>query len=290
MVDEYLSAMDELISGETWLSEETRAYAQNKLATMNVEVGHPDVWPDTSRLKVRSRAEGGTLFDEVRSVAAFDLESERYLLDHPDEGAYWVDVLDVNAWYDLLTNTVRIGCGILGGVYWPQGASYEERLAGVGATVGHELSHAFDNEGAMFDVDGSYRNWWTDQDLKHFEDRVARLTDALSSIDPLGEGGYDGQAVCGETIADMAGLKASLMVARNHPDFDYDAFFRAFAKSWLSLCEFDDALLHYVNDVHPLDGTRVNVSLRECDEFLETYAISEGDGMWLDEPDRVSVW
>lgn len=290
MVRAYVKAYEKMLAEEDWISQETRDAAIEKLRAMRVQVGHPKTWPDTAGLEVRSRAEGGTLFSETRRVAAYDLEQELYLLHHPDEGEYWRDCMDVNATYDPATNSVDVGMGFLGGVYWPKDGSYEERLAGMGTTIGHEISHAFDDQGAYFDKNGGFEQWWTDKDWEAFQKRVERVKACFSGIDPLGRGCYDGGKVCGEAIADMGGLKVTMLVASERWGFDYDEFFRAYALSWASILSVSDVTYQLANDGHPLDRDRVNVPVREVDEFYDTFDIAKDDGMWLDPSERVSVW
>ncbi|MBR3318358.1 MAG: M13 family metallopeptidase [Atopobiaceae bacterium] len=290
MVRDYVTAYGNMLEGENWISRQTREAAAQKLRAMRIQVGHPTTWPSTDGMEVHSRDEGGTLFSETRRMAAFDLKQESELLHHPEEGAYWRDCMDANAYYDVATNTVSIGMGMLGGAYWPKGGTYEEQLAGVGTTIGHEISHAFDDSGAYFDENGAYRQWWTDSDLDAFENRVERVERYFNSLNPVGRGTYDGSAVCGEAIADMASLKATMLVAATRDGFDYDAFFRGYAHAWLGIMSVADALDQMATDTHPLESHRVNVPVREVEEFYATYGVSKGDGMWLDSADRISVW
>lgn len=284
--DEYA----QMLKDEEWLSEKTRNFAIEKLEAMSIHVGYPSIWPDTSGIDVRSRAKGGTLFDEVRRLRGYDLSQELRLLRNPSEGEYWSDCMDVNAYYLPTMNSVTIGAGVLGGAFWPKDASEEEILAGTGVTIGHEMSHAFDADGAYFDKHGAYDNWWTTKDLEAFEERVERVKDYFDRIDPLGTGSYDGNQICSEAIADLGGMKVVMRLAKQDKDFDYDKFFRFYANSWARVMSLDDATAQLATDSHPLDRDRVNVPVRECDEFFETYDITKSDGMWLDAKDRISVW
>ena len=290
MIKRIVDAYAEMLAEEDWLGDQTRRAAIEKLRSIRIQVGHPTVWANTSGVDVRSRAEGGTLLGEVRRLRGNELSQELYLLRHPEEGEYWNDCMDVNAYYSVGTNSITIGAGYLGGVYWPEGATYEQRLAGTGVTIGHELSHAFDSEGAYFDKNGNFSNWWTDDDLAAFEERVQKLVDYLSGIDPLGSGTYDGEYVCGEVMSDLGGMRAAMVLAAKDADFDYDAFFRAYAQSWRSVAAFETAQYAMDSDSHPLDRDRVNIPLRECEEFYRTYSVQETDTMWLDPADRVLVW
>ena len=290
MVKRYIASYEKMLMAEDWLSLETRQQAVEKLRAMRVYLAHPSKWAPTNTLRIASHDEGGSLFTQTRSLAAYDLEQELYMLRHPEEGEYWRDCMDVNAYYSVGTNSITIGAGILGGIYWPEGGSFEEKLAGMGVTIGHEISHAFDNTGAYFDKNGAYESWWTEDDLAAFEQRVQRVVECFDAIDPDGNGPYDGANVCDEAIADMGGMKVSMVVASEEKAFDYDAFFRAYANGWSSVATPEFIALQLEVDTHPVDSHRVNVPVRETDEFYKTYAIDKSDGMWLDPDQRISVW
>lgn len=290
MVQAIVGEYERMLQEEDWLSQQTRDAAVKKLRAMTVKVGHPEVWQDTSQIKVGLRSEGSTLFGEVRNLRSIRLQERLASLRNSSADALWTDCMDVNAYYLTETNSITIGAGYLGGAFWSEDASYENLLASTGVTIGHEVSHAFDDYGANFDEVGAYRNWWTDEDYAKFEKRVARVRDALERIDPLGLGTYDGKQTCGECIADLGGMKVTMRLAAQQPSFDYDTFFRSYAKSWACLMTFDEASNLMDTDTHPLDRDRVNIPVREYDEFLETYGVKRGDGMWLDSKDRISVW
>lgn len=290
LVKRYVEKYEKMLLEEDWLSQETRQKAVEKLRAMRIQVGYPSEWASTDTLSIGSHDEGGSLFTQTRSLAAYDLEQELDMLRHPEKGEYWRDCMDVNAYYFVGTNSVAIGAGILGGDFWPEKGTFEQRLGGMGMTIGHEISHAFDGSGAYFDKDGKYNSWWTEKDLTAFEERVDRVVQCFDQIDPLGEGPYDGRQVCDEAIADMGGMKVTMLLASEQKDFDYDAFFRAYAKGWEEVAFKEDLEYLLLADSHPLANHRVNVPVREVDEFNETYHITEQDGMWLAPHQRVSVW
>ena len=290
LVRSYIDAYQRMLAAEDWIGESTRANAIEKLRAMRVQVGHPQMWANTDSLGILSHDEGGSLFSETRRLAAYELEQEKYLLHRPDEGEYWRNCMDVNAYYTPARNSVTIGVGILGGGFWREDATFEQKLGGTGMTIGHEISHAFDTDGAYFDKDGKYANWWTDEDWAAFEARVKRVVDCFSAIDPIGTGTYDGTQVCGEAIADLGAIKATMQMAKQREGFDYDAFFRAYAFTWASALTEETVESQMEDDTHPIDSHRVNVPVREVDEFNETYGIKEGDGMWLSPDERISVW
>ena len=290
MVDQIMDEYEVMLDSEDWLGPDTRALAVDKLRAIQVHVGHPTQWPDTSRLHVRTRAEGATLFDEVRRLRGIETDDEQRMLADTSLAEYWDDCMDINAYYEAATNAVFIGAGILGEPYWGKDMSYEQRLGAMGTIIGHEISHAFDSDGAYLDKYGRSNPWWTEEDLAAFEERVERVKRALEAIDPLGTGGYDGEQVCAEAIADLGGIRVTDRIAARTQGFDHDAFFRAYARSWASVSTFEDAEDQLADDAHPLDRDRTNVPLRELDSFLTCYGVTEGDGMWMDPAERVSVW
>ncbi|MBQ9058462.1 MAG: M13 family metallopeptidase [Atopobiaceae bacterium] len=290
MTEQIIAAYEEMLQEQEWLPQETRQAAINKLQGIRMEIGHPDEWPDTSQIQLVSHEDGGTLFSNMRLLAAWELEQEHKILEGEIDVLDWTTCLEPNAFYYLYENAIYIGVGYLGGPYWSDDASYEEVLGSVGTTIGHELSHAFDSTGAYFDEHGEYDCWWSSQDSEKFDERVQRVQASLEQIDPLGLGAYDGELTCDELISDLAGMKVALRVAQTVPDFDYDSFFRAYTRSWTSVTSFKKAYEDFYEDEHPFDNTRVNMVLRECDEFIDTYNISENDAMWLEPSERISVW
>ena len=155
--------------------------------------------------------------------------------------------------------------------------------------IGHEISHGFDSKGAQFDKNGDMASWWTDEDYATFLARNQKMADYYNAMHPWEGQDFYGSIMTGEAGADMAGMKAVLRLAAQRENFDYDAFFRAFADLWLEKGSLQRAYVH-INDVHPMSYLRINCTLQQFDEFLNFYGITEGDGMYLAPEDRVIVW
>ena len=157
--------------------------------------------------------------------------------------------------------------------------------------IGHEISHAFDSNGAQYDENGSLHNWWTDEDRAAFGERVSKVADYFGKIVPFDDGTpNNGKLIQTEATADMGGIKCMLMMAKKIDGFDYDKFFRAYAHMWQRMDSLQMCERLATADTHPLSYQRVNVTLQQFDEFLETYDIKEGDGMYLAPEDRIAVW
>ena len=201
------------------------------------------------------------------------------------------DITQVNSFYYPNTNEIYIIGGILGGDFYDVNRSIEENMGGIGAVIGHELSHAFDTRGAQYDKDGNVANWWSDEDYSTFQKRADKLIDYMSNmtVDESGKN-YNGAMVQTETIADMAGVKCMLGLASKIDGFDYDKFFKSYARLWKSQSTKERVDMLTAVDVHALNYLRTNAVLQQYDEFLDTYGIKEGDGMYLAPKDRVAVW
>ena len=161
--------------------------------------------------------------------------------------------------------------------------------AKLGTVIGHEISHAFDPTGAQFDKDGNFANWWTEEDNKVFMERTEKMAAYFNAMHPWEGQNFFGQIMTGEACADMAGLKCMLLIAAEKENFDYDAFFRAYADLWLTKDTLQRAYTR-IYDTHPMSYLRINATLQQYDEFLNFYDIKEGDGMYLAPEDRVAIW
>ena len=157
--------------------------------------------------------------------------------------------------------------------------------------IGHEVSHAFDTNGAQFDKTGNVAKWWTDEDYTKFQERADRLIKYFDGMTVTPEGAkYNGKLVHTEVIADMAGIKAMLGIAEGREGFDYGKFFRNFAKIWKLIQTRERTDMVLKTDVHALPYLRVNATLQQYEEFHKYYGVREGDGMYLAPADRVAVW
>ena len=277
-----------MLAGEEWLSEATRNKAIEKLDAMRLNVAYPDKWVDFSGLNIDSKK---GLIEAVKAMRRYKTQKYFYerLNTRVDHDLWINDVVIVNSYYRPSENSINIIAGILGGEFYNSEMTYEEKLGGIGAVIGHEISHAFDTNGAQFDKNGSMKDWWTEEDYKKFQARADKLIKYFSAMKVNGEN-YNGALVQTESIADMAGIKAMLGIAENHKDFDYDKFFRSYARIWKTAetPEFVDVLIK--TDVHALSFLRVNAIVQQYEKFYETYKIQKGAGMYLAPDERVAVW
>ncbi len=294
MTKQYLASWREIIQSEDWLLDSTKAAAIEKLDAITVRCLYPDTFADYTGL---SLADAENSADAINAVNRYMRNLELAKVDTPLDRTLWDESVigkttDINAVYNPADNSVTIYAGIMAtNEIYNESASFEQNLARIGTIVGHEISHAFDASGSEYDKDGNARSWWELDDLVAFQTRVDKLAKYYSTFTYYpGSMNVMGTTVQGEAMADMGGMKASLLIAKTVDGFNYDEFFRSNAQLWRTKCTFDvmKALLNA--DSHPAAFLRANITLTEFDEFVETYGIEKGDGMYKDPKDRVAVW
>lgn len=291
-----LGQFRDLIGEETWLSEEGKEACISKLEALKPHVAVPDFeCLDLSGFHVRSRAEGGSFLQAAAASRMCLKTSEAVLCSRPYDRNLWIPSLysttQTNAFYSPSENGIYILKGILEPPFYYAGMSYEEILGGIGVIIGHEITHGFDKSGSEYNKDGIKESWLPFDDLMAFSDRCDRVAEYYRTIRPFpGGAAYDGSRVTGEATADMGGLRITLALAAKKKDFDFDAYFRQYARVWFECITKDSAVSSFDTDEHPLNYLRVNVGLQQFDEFVKTYGIKEGDGMYLLDEKRIPVW
>ncbi len=287
MCEDIIAAYRDMLSEEDWLSDETKEKAIEKLDNMTINAVYPEEWPDYSGMDLT----GLGYYDCLNVIGRFNEKIEKSNINGKVDHGYWdTDILSANASYMPDENSITILLGYLEEPIYYDGMTDEELYALVGATIGHEISHAFDPTGSQFDKDGNYANWWTDEDHKAFEERAEKQIAYYDSITAWEGQNIPGELEQGEVVADMAGMKVILSMAKKKENFDYDAFFTSYAKLWRRINTREVEYMSILRDSHPVHYLRTNVTLQQFDEFYETYDVKEGDGMYLAPEDRVVVW
>ena len=294
IVNEVIPYYRTMLESVDWLSEETRKAAIEKLDAIDVKAVYPDEPDDWSGLDFAGPEEDGSLLEAYSAITDFRLSLKAARIDtHVDKKA-WNQTLNpassVGAMYTPDNNSINIFAGILNGEFYNEGMSYEQMLGGIGFTIGHEISHAFDTNGSQYDKDGAVSDWWTDEDTAAYRTRVDKLAAWYDGFIPFEGAEYHGEDVQTEVCSDMASMKCMLAIAAEKEDFDYDAFFRQFAANWRDQSTLASLESKIRFDSHPMHYMRINATLAQFDEFLNFYGITEGDGMYIAPEDRVAVW
>ncbi|MBR5095982.1 MAG: M13 family metallopeptidase, partial [Treponema sp.] len=290
IIKEVITEYKKMLADQDWLCKKTKKKAIQKLNATRILVAYPAHWDNYSGLKILSAKEGETFFSAVQKINAFFIDEENSRVNKNHGSGMWADnIFQVNAFNAFTSNSIKIIAGILGGDFYRPGMKDEELYGSLGAVIGHEISHSFDATGSQFDKRGAMKNWWTKEDWTAFEKRSQKIVTYFDSMNTLGSSHQSGKAVQGEAAADIGGIKVMLALAKKKPDFDYKLFFETYAHLWAGLFKKEVAGI-ILNDPHPFNYLRVNVTLQQFDEFIETYGIKPGDKMYLAPEDRISIW
>ncbi len=280
-----------MLQGEDFLSEETRERAVAKLDAMTIRVAAPESESDFSDLTLQTPEEGGTLTGALMAISRKNVEADAERVNQKVDHDEWSSSpQDVNAYYSPDENSITICAGIIGGEVYSSDMPIEEKYANIGVAAAHEITHAFDTDGAQYDETGAIRNWWQEEDFTSFRERADALIRYYDAVVPLEGVPYSGEQVDTEAIADLGAMKCVLALAGKIDGFDYKVFFEKYASLWRRLSTYQTEYYLISQDVHPLAYLRVNVMVQQFQEFYDAYGIEEGDGMYLPPAERLQVW
>ena len=288
MTSEMIKVYQERLDKNTWLSRATIDKAIKKLDAMTVFIGFPDKLPEIYQqftVSHDSLYSNIARFDVARSHKHYDKFNEDV-----DKTEWHMPAHMVNAYFSPDSNTIVFPAAILQKPFYSATEQTpSQNYGGIGAVIAHEISHAFDNNGALFDEFGNMNNWWTDEDFKAFEAKQELMIAEFDGLEIAG-GKVNGKLVVSENIADAGGLTAAMTAALREPDADLKAFFTQWGEIWRLKAseEYQQMLLSM--DVHAPGKLRANVQASNLDEFFATFDIQEGDGMWRAEAERVKIW
>ncbi len=292
MIERIRETLKQRLLRADWLTNETRDAAIEKLDTITVHVGYPDIWTDYTDLKLLSSAEGGSAAENIIKVAGFEADRQKHKIGTTAVKGEWSECMpqEVNAFYSPESNSINIPAGILGGVFYDPAGSEESKFGGIGMIIGHEFTHAFDTTGSQYDKDGNLRNWWTDADRNAFRNHTAKVAAYYETILPYPDLGVDGELTIGETVADLGGLACMMDIAKSIDRFDYGEFFTSFSHIWRKMYPEQMGRIILEADEHPPGYVRTNVNVQQVQEFYDTFNVTPGDGMYLAPEDRLTVW
>jgi putative endopeptidase len=299
LVDTLLQAYRQSIESLDWMSNETKVRALEKLATFNPKIGYPKTWRDYSTLHVSS----DDLWANV--VAGNECEFQRELrkIGSPlDRDEWFMTPQTVNAYYNPGFNEIVFPAAILQYPFFDPQRDAASNYGAIGAVIGHEIGHGFDDQGSRFDGYGRLQNWWTDEDRAAFEERTRVLIDQFAGLSPkdLPDHRVNGELTIGENIGDLGGLaiawKAYLLSLEGAepPVVDgisaQERFFLSWAQSWKLAVRPEEAKRLLQIDPHSPSEFRCNQIARNLDEFYEAFGVTAEHELWLDPSDRVSIW
>ena len=299
LVEKLLDAYRESIINLDWMSAETKQRALEKLDTFVPKIGYPAKWRDYSALSVRpddlwANAAAGNEFEFTRELAKIGAPLDR------DE--WFMTPQTVNAYYNPGFNEIVFPAAILQYPFFDPQRDAASNYGAIGAVIGHEIGHGFDDQGSRFDGSGRLHNWWTEEDRKAFEERTSSLITQFSELSPKDLPGHtvNGELTIGENIGDLGGLaiawKAYLLSlgGQTPPVVDglsaAERFFLSWAQSWKLAVRTEEALRLLTIDPHSPPEFRCNQIARNLDLFYEAFDVTEDHELWLDPEKRVSIW
>lgn len=296
MVKNILKAFDARVDTLAWMSPATRQKAKAKIATIKVGVGYPDTWRDYSTLEIRP---DDALGNHQRAELAEYRHQVAKLGKPVDRDEWWMTPQTVNAVNLPLQNALNFPAAILEAPFFDPKADAASNYGSIGAVIGHEISHSFDNTGAEFDAQGRLANWWTDADQKHFKDAGQRLVEQFNAYEPLPGLHINGQQTLGENIADLSGLTIAYAAYKESlhgkpapviDGLDGDQrFFLAFAQSWRSKTRDAAMRAQVIGDGHAPGEFRAQ-TVRNLDPWYDAFKAKPGQKLYLDPKQRVKIW
>ena len=297
LVGNLQKALGERIQHLTWMSDETKAKALDKLAAIYVKVGYPDKWRDYSGLEIKN----DSYWANILRSNEFDFDYMLAKADQPVDRTEWLMTPQtVNAYYNPTTNEICFPAGILQYPFFDMNADDAFNYGAIGVVIGHEMTHGFDDQGRQYDKDGNLKDWWTAEDAANFEKRAQVLVDWFDAIEVLPGLQANGRLTLGENIADHGGLQVAFQAFRNatadaplgevNGFTPEQRFYLAYANVWAGNIRDEQIRLLTQMDVHSLGRWRVNAALPHIDGWNEAFGIKEGDAMYLAPEKRASIW
>lgn len=292
MITEIQDIYKERINNLSWMSAETKAAAQNKLDKMKVIVGYDEtgVWPqDLYEFYYTAKDEGGIFINNILSAKKANTDYTFKTKNEPVRNdIVLVGPQTVNAFYSPTNNSIMILAGILHSPIYSIDASPDENAGGIGTIIAHEITHAFDNNGAKYDADGNFANWWQESDFQKFNELTKKAVDYYNTYEMNGYP-INGTLTLSENIADLGAVSCITEYALNK-GYDLSKVYTAYGKMWATKKTDASEISAILNDTHSPAKIRVNAVLSAMDKFYEVFDIQPGNGMYKAQEERPSIW
>jgi len=302
MVSNILDAMGQRIQQLDWMSDETKAKAMEKLATFTVKIGYPDEWESYAELQVDDNPETASYFANVIAANKFQFQKNiEKLGQEVDRNEWFMTPQTVNAYYNPTWNEIVFPAAILQPPFYNYKADAAVNYGGIGAVIGHEISHGFDDQGSRYSPEGNLENWWKEEDLENFQQRTGQLVAQYDQYEPLEGLNVKGQLTLGENIGDLGGVLVAYDGLQKHLEkygspgeidgfTPSQRFFLSWATVWRTKSR-DEALRTQIQtDPHSPAKYRANGPLVNIDAFYNAFQVAQGDEMYVAPDERVRIW
>jgi putative endopeptidase len=302
MIDNVMLGFENRIAQLPWMSEVTKEKALEKLHKLTVKIAYPDTWKDYSELQVKGLKNGGTYFENSLNVTKWNFAKDIAKLGKEVDRTEWgMSPQTVNAYFNPVNNEIVFPAAILQPPFYDYKADEAVNYGGIGAVIGHEISHCFDDSGSRFDGDGNLKNWWTDEDSEKFKAVGGKLIKQYSDIVAIDSMHLNGEYTLGENIGDLGGVQAAyeglqIFLNKNGRPDNIDnytpeqRFFLSWGTIWRTKMR-DEALKNLImTDTHSPGMYRAYMPLKNVDAFYTAFDVKEDDKMYLKPEDRVRIW
>jgi len=297
LIDNLVAAYRERIDSRTWMDDATKKQAHRKLDLLIRKIGYPDTWKDYSKLTISTTS----YWDNVCKASSFAIKNNLDDLKKPVDRFKWqMTPVMVNAYYNPTSNEIAFPAAILQPPFYNPNADDAANYGTMGAIIGHELTHGFDDQGSQFDADGNMANWWTEKDLNNFKTKKQGIVNQFSSYVAIDTMRVNGEMTQGENIADLGGLtmayyayKRSLKGNKSPVIAGFTGeqrFFIAWCQGWKSVTRDEELKRLITVDFHSPAYFRAWAPLTNLKEFYEAFGVKEGDKMYTTPENRVEVW
>ncbi|NHM07829.1 M13 family metallopeptidase [Flavobacterium sp. CYK-4] len=302
MIKNIITAYKTRIDNLSWMSAATKVKAQEKIDKMIIKVGYPDNWKDYSKLQITAASEGGSFFENSNNLARWNFNNQIDKLNKPvDKTEWFMAPQTVNAYYNPSYNEIVFPAAILQAPMYDYRVDEALNYGAIGAVIGHEISHGFDDSGSRYNAQGNLSDWWTEEDLKKFTELGGALADQYSALEPYPGVHVDGKFTLGENIGDLGGVNAAydglqlyLKSSKNPGLIDgytpEQRFFISWTRAWRAKTREESIKTQVKTDPHSPDQYRGYVPLQNIDAFYKAFDIKKGDKLYLEPSKRVKIW
>ena len=296
LVENLRKALKEHILALTWMSDETKEKALDKLSSMTVKIGYPDKWKDYSEIKIDPEL---SYLENVQEASRWFTRDNYSKLNKPVDKTEWhMTPQTVNAYYSPVTNEICFPAAILQPPYFDLEADDAINYGAIGVVIGHEMTHGFDDQGHQFDKEGNLNNWWKEKDSEKFNQLSEKLVKQFDEVEVAPGVHANGTYTLGENIADQGGLRVALTAYLKTEGKKEDIegftplqrFYLSYAGVWAGNITPEEVLLRTKTDPHSLGKNRVNITLKNINPFMEAFEIKENNKMFRNAEEQVIIW
>lgn len=302
LVNNILDVFGERIKALEWMTDSTKVRALEKLSTFTIKIGYPDKWKDYSKLTIKGEEQDGSYAGNMMAISQWEWEKDKKDINQPvDKSEWFMGPQIVNAYYNPPFNEIVFPAAILQPPFFSFKADPALNYGGIGAVIGHEISHGFDDSGSRFDAQGNLNNWWTDQDREAFKKRTQELVDQFNGYKPFEDLAVNGEYTLGENIGDLGGVNVAYQALQKHLEkhgnpgkidgfTQNQRFFISWATIWRTKYKDEALRTQIMTDPHAPGNYRAIGPISNMAAFYKAFDIGKDAKMFIPKDERVKIW